>query len=84
MTDIFELAKNAISKNLIIFKVFSEKIFELSPDHWFLDFKTIIILGLLLNQRSKEKLGGKIDLVGPISLSSFKVIFILLAKLIAI
>lgn len=75
-----ELVKNIVSKSPIVFKVFSEKIFKLSLCHQFLGFEAMFILMLLLNYHSIKKLDGKKDLVGPIGLNGFKVIFILLTK----
>lgn len=80
----FELAKNAISKNPIVYKILLKKILELSLYHRFLDFKAIIMLMVLLNYRFIEKKGGKKDLIEFVGPSGFEVNFTLLTKLIAI
>lgn len=53
----FELAKDVVSKNLIVFKVFLEKIFELSSYYEVvLSFEAIfILLMLLLNNYFTKK-----------------------------
>ena len=51
----FELAKDTISKKLIIFKVFLEKIIEFFLRHWILGLKTMLLLMLLLNYCSTDK-----------------------------
>lgn len=50
-----KLAKDTISKNLIISQVFLEKIFELSLYHWVFGFKATFIVILLLNYHSVRK-----------------------------
>ena len=84
LKDTFELAKNAISKYSIIFKVLLEKILEFFLRHQIFGFRTTVLLVLLLNYCSVEKQDGKKNLIWPIGLSGFKMVFTLLVKLIVI
>lgn len=45
----FELTANTVIKNLIIFKVFLEEIFELSLNYWIFGFRVMFLLRSLLN-----------------------------------
>ena len=78
------MAKDTVSKNLIISKVFSKKILKLLLRHWIFSLEVTFLLMLLLNHYSKEKQGSKRDLIYPIGLFSFKIVFLLLAKTIII
>ena len=78
-----ELAKNAISKSLIIFKVFLKKVLEFLLYHWIVSLEAILLMPLL-NHCSAKKRSSKWDLIWPIGPVSFKIILILLAKIIAI
>ena len=79
----FELAKNAINQSSIIFKILL-KVFKLFLYYQIFDFRAMFILMLLLNYHFIEKQNGKKILIRSISLSSFEIIFILLAKTIII
>ena len=63
LRNIFELAKDVVSKNSIVFKVFLEEIFKLLLSHQILGFKTMFLLMSLLNHCFIEKQGGKKDLI---------------------
>lgn len=76
--------KDIVSKNLIISKVFLEKILKPSLCHWGFSFKATFMLMLALNHHFAEKRGRKRDLARPIDPSGFKIVFILLAKTIPI
>ena len=80
----FKFAKNALSKNPIIFKVFLEKILKFFLYYWIFALKVTFLLVLLLNYCFAKKKGDKKDLIRLIGLDSLKTIFILLAKTIAI
>ena len=84
LKDIFELAKNAISKSLIIFKVFLEKLLEIFLCHRIVGFDATFLLMPLLNHCLVEKQDGKKNSIWLIGLGSFEMILILLAKTIAI
>lgn len=84
LKDTLKLVKNAISKNPIISKVFLEKVLELSLCYYILSFKKIFILIIVLNHYFIDKWDGKKDFIRQVSLSNFKIIFILLAKMIVI
>ena len=79
-----KLIKNAISKNLIIFKIFLKKIIELFLSYWIFDFRATLLLISLLKYCFVKKQNSKQNFICSINLSSFKIIFILLAKIIAI
>ena len=59
----FELPKIAVGKNLIVFKVFLKKVLELLLYHWIVGFKATLLLMILLNYCSIEKLSGKKNLI---------------------
>ena len=80
----FKLAKNIISKNPIVFKLFLEKVFIFFLCHWILGLEATLLLILLLNHQFAKKQVGKKDFIWPISSNNFIIIFILLAKTIAI
>lgn len=80
----FQLAENIINKSLIVFKVFLEKVFEFRLYYQVFSLKARFILVLLLDYQSVEKQRGKKNLIALISPSSFEVILILLAELVAI
>ena len=84
MRNMFGLIKNAIIKSLIIFKIFLKKVIELFLCHQMLSFKAIFILLLLPNHCFIKKQSCKKNLIRPIGFGSFKIIFILLIKPIAI
>ena len=79
-----ELAKDAVSKSLIIFKILLEKVFKLSLHHRVLDFGAMFMLIPSPNYRSTKKQGDKHDLIRPVSPNSFEVVLILLAEPVAI
>ena len=79
-----KLAKDAVSKSTIIFKVFLRKFLEFFLYHQIFGLKTMFLLILLLNYCFIEKQNGKKDLICSIGLDSFKIIFVLLVKTIAI
>lgn len=62
-----KLAINAISKNLMIAKVFSKNIFELSLYHQLFSFRVVFILIPLLNNCFAKKQSYKKNAVKPIS-----------------
>ena len=68
----------------VVSKVFSKEILELRPRHRVLGFKATLMLMLLLDHCSAEKRSGEKDAIGPVGLSSFEIIFILLAKAVAV
>ena len=80
----FKLAKNIVNKSLIVSKAVLEKIEKLFLYHWIIVLKAMFILILLLNYCSIEKKSCKKDLIWPIGVSSFIIIFILLTKLMEI
>lgn len=80
----FELAKDTFSKNLIISKVFLQKILEFSLRYSFFGLKVVFMLMPLLYHCFVEKQGGKKDSSKHISPNNFEIIFALLAKTIAI
>ena len=80
----FKLTKNAVSKNLIIFKVFLRKILEFPLCHQILNFEAMLLLMPLLNHCFIEKQGSKKNIIRPISPSNFKIVLILLTEMIAI
>ena len=63
LKNIFELAKNIVSKSLIVFKVFSEKIFLFFLQHWIFGLKAMFLPILLLNYYFAKKQGSKKDLI---------------------
>lgn len=73
-----------IGKNLIISKILSKTIFESSLYYQDFDFIAIFVLVLLQNHCVIEEQGGKKDIVRPISPNNFKVILILLTKMIIV
>ena len=79
-----KLAKNAVNKSLIVFKVFLKKILKLFLCHRIIDLKTTLFLMLLLNYYFIEKRGGKKNLIWPVSSGGFEIVFILLAEIIAV
>lgn len=79
-----KLAKDAISKNPIVFKVFLEKIFKLSLYHRISRIETTFMLMSLLNYCFAEKQSSEKNLIRPINFYDFEIIFIFLAKTIAI
>lgn len=58
-----KLTTDTISKNPIVFKVFSEKVHKLYPRHFILGLKATFILLPLLDPQSAKKQGSKKDLV---------------------
>ena len=78
------MAVDVIGKSLVVSKILLKKILELNPHHRVLDFGVTFMLVLLLDYCFTEKQSGKKDLIGPVSLSGFKVIFILLTEPVAI
>lgn len=84
MKNAFKLAKDAISKSLIVSKVLFKEIFELRPRYQIFGLGTTFMLVPLLDYSSAKKQSGKSDLVEPISFSGFEVILILLAEPLAI
>ena len=79
-----KLAEDTISKNPIISKVCLEKILEFSLCHRILGLRATFLLVPLLDYCFVEKQGGKKNLVWPISLGFFEIVFILLAETITI
>ena len=79
-----KLAKNVISKNSIISKIFLKEIFKFLPHYCILSLKAIFLLMLLLNYCFVEKQGSKRNLIWPIGHNNFKMILTLLAEAIAI
>lgn len=84
LKNISEFTKNAISKSSIVSKVFSKKVFELSPYYWVLGFKVTFMLMPFLNYYFAKKQGGKKDLIEPDGLSGFEMFFTVLVEIIAI
>ena len=79
-----ELAKDTVSKNPIISKVYFEKILEFLLRHRILGLGAMFLLMPLLDHRFAEKQSSKKDSIWPIGLSSFVMVLTLLAKTIAI
>lgn len=84
MRVISKFAINIISKNLIILKILLMKIFEFSLYYQIFGFIVTFILILLLNYHFIKEQDGKKDIVRPISPNSFKVILILLTKMVIV
>ena len=84
LRNILKLVKDAISKNLFIFKVFLKKVFKFFLCHQILGFKTRFFVMLLLNYYFAKKQVGKRDPIWLVGLDNFKIIFILLVEIIAI
>lgn len=84
LKDASKLAANIVGKGLVIFKILLKKIFELRLHYQVLGFIAMFILVSLLNYYSAKKQSNKKNLVGFISPSNFKIVFALLAKLVAI
>ena len=61
LKDMSELAKDAVSKNPIIFRIFLEKIFEFLLRHRIFGLRTTLLLVPLLDHYPAEKRGGKRD-----------------------
>ena len=80
----FELAKNTISKSLIVFKVFLEKYLKLFSCYSIFGFKVTFLLMLLLNYCFVKTQGSKKDFIQPIGSKNFEIILTLLIKTIAI
>ena len=76
-----KLIKDSISKSLIVFKVFLEKILEFFLRYQIFGFKATFLLMLLLYYCFPKKKNKKKDLIWPISLSGFKIVFTLWAKI---
>ena len=58
-----KLAENAITKSLIISKVFLKEVFKLFPRYRIFDFRAMFLLMPLLNHIFMKKQSGKKDLV---------------------
>lgn len=84
LKNLFKLAVNAISKDLVLFRVFLEKILKLILYYWVFGFRATIMLMLLLYHYFAEKQSGIKDLVELVDFSSFEIIFALLVKVIAV
>ena len=80
----FKLAKDAITKSSIIFKILLKKVFKFFLCYQIFGFKVMYILMSLLNYCFAKNQDSKKDLIVFIVFSNFKIIFILLTKLIAI
>ena len=80
----FELAKNIVSKRLIVSKIFLKKVFELFFCYPIFGFRATFLLMPLLNYCFVEKQGKKRDLIWLVGSNDFKIVFTLLAKTIAI
>ena len=61
LRNVFELAKDAVSKSSIISKVCIEKIFEFLLRHWVFGLEAMFLLVLLLDYRLGEKQDSKKD-----------------------
>ena len=59
LEDTSELAEDAVSKSLIIFKICLEKILKFLLRYWILGLETMFLLVLLLDHCLKEKQSGK-------------------------
>ena len=79
-----KLAKDVVSKNSIIFKVFSKKILEFLLCHQILGLEAMFFLVPLLDHCPVKKQDGKKDLIWPIGPNGFKIVFTLLAETIAV
>lgn len=80
----FKLAKDIVSKNSIVSKVFLEKILKLSLCYQVFCFERTFMLMPALNQHFMEKQDSKKNLVEPVGTNDFEIIFTLLVKIIAI
>lgn len=72
-----KFAINIVNKNLIIFKIFFNKVLKLSLHYEVFEFGAMFMLILLLNYCFTKKQDNKKDLVRSINLNSFKIVFIL-------
>lgn len=69
---------------LVIFKVFLKKIVELRLYYWVFSFRVIFMLVPLLDHHFTKKWDSKKDFVLLIDLNNFKIIIILLAKMVRV
>lgn len=67
LKNIFELAANAVNKNLVIFKVFLKENFKLDLCYWVFGFDITFILMPLLNYCSAKLKDNKKNLVRPLT-----------------
>lgn len=81
---LLELTTNAISKNPIVYKIFSKKFFKFSLYHQSLGLKAMFILMPTLCYLFAEKQSGKKDMIGSCGAGGLKMVFKLLVKTIAI
>ena len=79
-----KLAKDPISKNPIISEVYLKKIRKFLLRHQIFGLEATLLLVPFLDQHLAEKQGSKKDLIWPIGLDSFKMVFIILVETIAI
>ena len=84
LRDTSELAEDAISKSLIIFKVLLKKILEFLSCYWIFSLGAMLLLVPLLDYCPIEKRSGKKDSIWPIDLGGFEIVLTLLAETIAI
>ena len=80
LKNISELAKDVISKNLIVSEVFLKKVLEFLLRHQISNLQAMFLLMPLLNYCFIEKQSGKKDLIWLISSSGFEIVHILLKK----
>lgn len=79
-----ELTANTVSKTPVVFKVFFKKILEFDLCHQDFSLRATFMLILILYNQFLKKQGDKKNAVGPISPGNVKIVFTLLAKLVAI
>ena len=84
LKNMFELTKDNVSKSLIFFKVFSEKILKFFLYYRIFSLKTTLLLLLLLNYYYIEKQSGKNDSILPFRHHGFEMFLTLLAETIAV
>lgn len=80
-----EFTANTVSKGFILFKILLKKFFQLGLYYWGFDLRAMFVLLIpMLNHYFVKKQRSKKNTIELISFSSFKVIFILLAKVVEI
>lgn len=84
LRDTSKLAVDTVDKSLVVFKIFSKKIWKFGLYYQVFSFGAIFIFIILLNYWFIEKQDAKKDLVSCLNLSNFKIVFILFAKMVVI
>lgn len=76
----FQLTTCAVSKNLVMPKVFSIKILEFNSRHQSFSLKVMFILMLKIYSKFAKKHGGKKNAIGFVGSGGVKIVFIQLVK----